>query len=363
MARTVFSCQIHPKNDERDLFEFFSEAGRVVDIQLLRDTRTFRSKGMCYIEFKDQKAVPHALSYSGRELGGYPIVVQLTQAEKNIAAQAAEAIKNSQNPLRLRITNLPRKVSRSDIEPIFSAFGEILHIRLRRADDGDSQTGVVEFKRETEAVAAMGQLNGLEILGHKLKCELDDPDRDPNAILDAIAKIEHMGQEVKSLLPGSLGPMPSDLESISSTGDTWTQMTAGRRAALMSKLSRSTEVDQMLQTASGVKQEASKPVAPAAVTTSSCLLLKNMFNPATEDTPDFDLDIREDVMEEVQKYGQLRHIYVDKTSPEGLVYLRFANNEGAVKTYNALHGRWFAQNQIQATYQPLKDYTSMFPDD
>jgi len=361
MARTVFSCQIHPKNDERDLFEFFSEAGRVVDIQLLRDTRTFRSKGMCYIEYKDQKSVPHALSYSGRELGGYPIVVQLTQAEKNIAAQAAEAIKNSQNPLRLRVTNLPRKVSRSDIEPIFSAFGEILHISLRRSDDRESQTGVVEFKRETEAVAAMGQLNGLEILGHKLKCELDDPDRDPNAILDAISKIEHIG-EVKSLLPGSLGPMPSDLESISSTGDTWTQMTAGRRAALMSKLSRSTEVDAMLQTAAGVKTEVSKPVAPT-VQPSPCLLLKNMFNPATEDTPDFDLDIREDVMEEVQKYGQLRHIYVDKTSPDGLVYLRFNGTDGAVKTHNALHGRWFAQNQIQATYQPSEEYMAMFPDD
>ena len=43
--RTVFACQIHPKCDERDIFEFFSEIGKVIDVQLIRDNRTFKSKG------------------------------------------------------------------------------------------------------------------------------------------------------------------------------------------------------------------------------------------------------------------------------------------------------------------------------
>ena len=43
--RTVFACQIHPKCDERDIFEFFSSVGRVIDVQLIRDNRTFKSKG------------------------------------------------------------------------------------------------------------------------------------------------------------------------------------------------------------------------------------------------------------------------------------------------------------------------------
>lgn len=67
---------------------------------------------------------------------------------------------------------------------------------------------------------------------------------------------------------------------------------------------------------------------------SECLLLKNMFDPATEvclfvfflvllwelliqlkmlqTEPDFDLDIKEDVEEECSKYGQVEHIFVDK---------------------------------------------------
>merc|ERR1719461_1974584 len=115
---------------------------------------------------------------------------------------------------------------------------------------------------------------------------------------------------------------------------------------LMAKLSKGAfpDMPQPGQPVPGmIKQE-------AAVT--PCLLLKNMFNPAQEADPDFDLDIREDVMDEVQKYGTLRHIYVDKTSTDGRVYLKFAGNAGATKTLQALHNRWFGQNQIQATHLP-----------
>jgi RNA-binding protein 39 len=68
---------------------------------------------------------------------------------------------------------------------------------------------------------------------------------------------------------------------------------------------------------------------------SECLLLKNMFDPATEVCgflalfvasscnilmfevfmqmdPDFDMDIKEDVEEECSKYGRVRHAHVDK---------------------------------------------------
>jgi hypothetical protein len=36
----IFVSQVHPKVDERDLFEFFSIVGRVEDIRLIRDQRT-----------------------------------------------------------------------------------------------------------------------------------------------------------------------------------------------------------------------------------------------------------------------------------------------------------------------------------
>jgi len=350
--RTIFACQIHPKNDERDLFEFFSEAGRVVDIQLLRDSRTYRSKGLAYIEFKDREAVPTALSFSGKQLGGYPIIVQLTQAEKNIAAQAAAAAANAQTPLRLRVKNLPRKVTEEDIHPVFSAFGEIIDIYLKRAD-GDERTGYVEFRRESEAIAAMGQLNGLEILGKKIVCEIGEH-RDPADIMRNLS-VPDITTLTMNPGSGSLTGFNPGLEDESGNGGL--ALTAERRTELMQKLHGGAfAANPDPAVAPNVKAEQGK------VSLSPCLLLRNMFNPATETEADFDLDIREDVMEEVQKYGTLRHIYVDKVSSDGLVYLKFAETTGAKNTTQALNGRWFAQNQIKCEYMDETAYSNMFPD-
>ena len=73
-----------------------------------------------------------------------------------------------------------------------------------------------------------------------------------------------------------------------------------------------------------------------------CFMLSNMFNPAAESNSDWDLEIRDDVIEECNKYGGIHHIYVDKTSPQGNIYAKCPNVQTAVSAVNALHGRWFA---------------------
>ena len=85
-----------------------------------------------------------------------------------------------------------------------------------------------------------------------------------------------------------------------------------------------------------------------------------MFNPATETDPDFDMEIREDVREEVGKFGKVLHIYVDKTNAAGLVYLKFNQMDEAQRSIEALNGRWFAKQQIKATYYEEKMYNKQF---
>lgn len=53
-TRTVFAYNLSLKADERDLFDFFSEAGTVVDIRIICDRHTKRSKGFAYIEYEDR---------------------------------------------------------------------------------------------------------------------------------------------------------------------------------------------------------------------------------------------------------------------------------------------------------------------
>lgn len=45
------------------------------------------------------------------------------------------------------------------------------------------------------------------------------------------------------------------------------------------------------------------------------VIIRNMFDPAAETEPEWDLDLRDDVLEECSKFGPIVHIVVDKASP------------------------------------------------
>ena len=73
-----------------------------------------------------------------------------------------------------------------------------------------------------------------------------------------------------------------------------------------------------------------------------CFMLSNMFTPGAETAPDWDMEVRDDVIEECSKSGGVQHICVDKDSPQGNVYVKCPDVKTAVASVNALHGRWFA---------------------
>jgi RNA-binding protein 39 len=54
------------------LFNFFMSAsiGKVVDIKVIRDPRTGRSKGAAYVEFESQESVMLAVAMSGQQVMG-----------------------------------------------------------------------------------------------------------------------------------------------------------------------------------------------------------------------------------------------------------------------------------------------------
>jgi RNA-binding protein 39 len=50
--RTVFAYNLNLRADEKDIFKFFSQAGTVVDVRIISDRNTRKSKGFAYIEME-----------------------------------------------------------------------------------------------------------------------------------------------------------------------------------------------------------------------------------------------------------------------------------------------------------------------
>ncbi|XP_027075303.1 uncharacterized protein [Coffea arabica] len=365
--RTVFAYQMPLKATERDVYEFFSKAGKVRDVRLIMDRNSRRSKGVGYIEFFDSMSVPMAIALSGHLLLGQPVMVKPSEAEKNLVPSNASSNSSVVGPYgatdrKLYVGNLHFNMTEFQLKQIFEAFGPVELVQLPT----DPETGhckgfgFVQFAQLEHAKAAQ-VLNGkLEIAGRTIKV---------SSVTDHVG-VQDSGQKTADFDDDDGGGLALNAQS---------------RAMLMAKLDRSgiassvagslgvpalngaTPAQQSITMPMVAPTAMSAPVLPAQVlmppepigNPSECLLLKNMFDPATEMDPEFDLDIRDDVREECSNYGPVKHIHVDKNSA-GYVYLRFENVEAAARAQQAMHKRWFARRLISAIFLQPYEYDAKF---
>ncbi|CAN1199328.1 RNA-binding protein 39 [Linum perenne] len=396
--RTVFAYQMPLKATERDVYEFFTKAGKVSnviflftcncwsmsadlmsfifqvrDVRLIMDRNSRRSKGVGYIEFYDVMSVPMAIALSGQLLFGQPVMVKPSEAEKNLVQSTASgATAGAYGPIdrKLYVGNLHFNMTEVQLRQLFEPFGtvELVQLPLDLETGQCKGFGFVQFALPESAKEAQTHLNGkLEIAGRTLKVS---------------SVTEQGGQQ-------DPGAKSADFDDDDGGG---LSLNAQSRAMLMQKLDRSGIATRsfasissslgvpMLNGSAQTPQTMTLPIngqaalggalpvhvlpAPAYQSIgkpSECLLLQNMFDPSTETEPDFDLDIKDDVEEECSKYGRVKHIYVEKNSA-GFVYLRFDTMEGAARAQAAMHMRWFARRSISATFMPPHEYEAKFPD-
>ncbi|TYH28716.1 hypothetical protein ES288_A02G166000v1 [Gossypium darwinii] len=369
--RTVFAYQMPLKATERDVYEFFSKAGKVRDVRLIMDRNSRRSKGVGYIEFYDVMSVPMAIALSGQLLLGQPVMVKPSEAEKNLvqsntsgAGTGGVAGPYGAVDRKLYVGNLHFNMTEMQLRQIFEPFGpvELVQLPLDLETGQCKGFGFVQFAQLEHAKAAQSALNGkLEITGRTIKvssvtdhvvtqdtaaksADFDD-DEGGGLALNAqsrallMRKLDRSG--IATSITGSLG---APLLNGSAPNPQAVTLPVNGQAAyptpILPPIKSTTALDSVGQP-------------------SECLLLKNMFDPATETEPDFDLDIKEDVEEECSKYGRVKHIYVDKNSA-GCVYLRFDSAEAAGKAQRAMHMRWFAGRSISALFMQPQEYEARF---
>ncbi|KAL9262829.1 RNA-binding protein 39-like protein [Drosera capensis] len=363
--RTVFAYQIALRADERDVYEFFSRAGKVRDVRLIMDRNSRRSKGVGYIEFYDVMSVPMAIALSGQPLLGQQVMVKPSEAEKNLVQSTSTAGgagglagSYSGGGRRLYVGNLHYNITEEQLKQVFDPFGTVELVQLPLDETGHCKGfGFVQFSRLEDAKSAQNLNGQLEIAGRTIKVSIVtdqgasqeaggntgdfDDDEGGGLTLNARAramlmqKLDRTG--TASSIAGSLG---TPVINNSLLAPTSAVPILGAPSSLVAPLTQATVPGLGGPSVSGLSVPAvSVPSVDTIGVPSECLLLKNMFDANLETEPDFDLDIKEDVQEECAKYGGLRHIYVDKNS-SGFVYLRFERTQSAMRAQSALHGRF-----------------------
>lgn len=389
--RTVFAYQICLKADERDVYEFFSRAGKVRDVRLIMDRNSRRSKGVGYVEFYDVMSVPMAIALSGQPLLGQPVMVKPSEAEKNLVqsnSSIAGASGGTTGPYsggarRLYVGNLHFNMTEDQLRQVFEPFGTVELVQLPLDETGHCKGfGFVQFARLEDARNALNLNGQLEIVGRAIKVSAvtdqsglqdlganttGDFDDDEGGGLSLNARSRALlmqkldrsgsattiaGSAVTPAVNSTALPLPTAplLGAASAVSTLVPPLVQGTVPTLPGQPGTALQVP-----------TASVPIFDTIGVPSECLLLKNMFDPKNETYEEFDMDIKEDVEGECSKFGKLKHIFVEKDSA-GFVYLRFENAQSAFAAQRALHGRWFAGKMITATFMVPQTYEAKFPD-
>ncbi|CEM05200.1 unnamed protein product [Vitrella brassicaformis CCMP3155] len=363
---TVLVLNLSLKADERDVYEFMSEhAGKVKDIQVIRDQRSGKSKGVAYVELYTQEALIKALSLSGSPIKGVPIKVQASQAEKNRAARAAKEmaaqVASSEGPLKLYVGNLTDKLANitdSELRDLFSPFGAIDNVDIHK----DPYTGLcrgyafIAFRNAADAKEAMTAMNGFDISGKQLKVGLATESKN---------QLQQQGLYGPSLLMQQQAAADAlDNERLEDAGG---GLMSGNTAKieLMKKLARDAQLASTSTTPtvpqapmvagmaypnaySGVPPAAAAPIAPSGEMSSN-IVLNNMLSASEvnlESDPTFFEDVMEDVKQECSSHGTVARVWLSRINIDGKVWVKMQDVQQAVKVAQALNGRYFAGKQI-----------------
>ena len=198
--RTILMYSFPSEVNEKKIFNFFASYDilPIIDIKLLRDSRTGRSKNCCYVEFDTKDRARQAINLTGQLLCGQPCQIVPSQAEKNRQALAHKLKKEKDNennpglmnnivkysksneqidindaPMKIYVGGLTENLSNiteDDLCNIFG-FGEIDSIELHKDPITGRSKGYafIQFHRGSKAKEAIQAMNGFVYQGKALK--------------------------------------------------------------------------------------------------------------------------------------------------------------------------------------------------
>ncbi|KAF1742262.1 hypothetical protein MXB_1670 [Myxobolus squamalis] len=313
-ARTVFMRNLAREVRSRDIENFYRPIGKIREVRMITDRNSHRPKGIAYVEFANIDSVSAAIRMSGVLLLDQSVVIQATMAEKNRAAMEAAALAKQYGPTKLYVGGLHMDITEPMLRAIFEPFGPVDYVQLQ-FDSGSGHSkgfGFVHFKESDHARHAAEKLNGFELAGKPIKvCHVNEK-ADFNFIVH----------------------------------DDFTRRSGVKPAG---SLSSSTGITSSVQTSAR-----SEPA-------SSCVQISNAFDSFRDRESGWVKEVEKDITKQVSHYGTIHHIFVDKNSVEGNVYMRLNKPEEAIIVCNRLKGRMYSGRVIRAVVFPQITYQTMFP--
>jgi len=402
-TRTVFINNLNIRVTEKDLFILFThKAGKVLDIYIICDKHTNKSKGLAYVELETIESMARALELSGSELYGQPIQVKPSEMEKNVqwtlqkqaqqgivnshlislpilsnstpgvdvaaAAAAAAALlsksgremvdpsngpQDDQQNRKIYIGNLPREINELVLRNMFEPFGFVESSNVIKDPTGKSQGyGFILFREKNVVDKAIQAMNGMLIGSNIIKVNYVTSNTGQQVQPEVLSSLMGVDSTKPSL---EWSPSTVDLDRVSE--DDKFKINAQNRIMLMQKLAASAKITLPCRNLNDkptimpheiVKQDENFIIqSQFPYISSERFKIKNMFDMKEINQENrWECEIKEDVYSELSKIGRVKNVHIDKESP-GCVTVEMQTIAEASHAVKKLLGRIYGGKQIE----------------
>jgi RNA-binding protein 39 len=394
--RTIFVSQLVMRADERDVRRYFRrQVGcKVNDVIMLRDKRTGRHKGICYVELGRLEDVAKAVAVNNEppDFQRFPILVKPSEAEKNYVVSASSAtvtasqmgVKDAapvvlpngkiQTSQKVYLGNLDPRVSQQQLFDLFSTFGHLDKVDLQMEPTTGISKGFafLSYSDPKEANLALQTMAGQLLAGKPIKTGwANQAAALPNMEVvistefpqDAPARIQKANLVLTQLTGTGLTGVPVVTAAVTPVGGE--QITSTAEAAINAALGLPVDAAASVTPQVTTAAVSAPAVAPATIDDPKAivnadaptkqLLVRNMFDKDEETEEGWAEDIRLDFEEECAKYGKITSVVVMSNEPGGKLYASFETVDGAKSCASDLAGRWFDKRQLRVAFVQESD--------
>uniref|UniRef100_A0AAV1VPJ5 RRM domain-containing protein n=1 Tax=Peronospora matthiolae TaxID=2874970 RepID=A0AAV1VPJ5_9STRA len=315
LARRLYIGNLYYDLKEEDIRNAFAPFGVIHSIDLSLEPGASRSKGFCFLEYEDVLAAESAVQV----LNGTPLANRMMRVGRphrgntnpsDSLSIGQEAIKNVPTKC-VYVANVRVELNSQHLESIFSPFGAIRACVMAAVPPVESgihrEYGFMEFMEEGCALNAIQHMNGFELAGQPLK--VGKASEAAMLINLATSRDKVVRSGPGATVDGANGPIKPKQLTIFAEDDV----------------------------------EGVKDVADG--NDKCCLCLVNLVK-----CGEVDDELEDEVRVECGKLGVVKKVEIHELADHVRIFVVFDDATGASKAKQALHGRFFGGNQVEAHY-------------
>jgi len=162
----IFIKNLDRSIDTRQLHDTFSAFGNILSCKVVVDENGL-SRGYGFVHYETAEAAEKAIAkLNGKHMNDKKVYVAHHVSRKERESKVEEKKKNFTNVF---IKNLDESVEESELEVLFTKFGDVTSVIVAKDDQGNSKCfGFVNYRSHEAAAAACEELNDSEYKGKRL---------------------------------------------------------------------------------------------------------------------------------------------------------------------------------------------------